>query len=107
MRECTFNVLMPGRSYSIAVATVSHNLSSTVAVEGTTGEFKAPPTWTATAGYWLLCLLVVCCCASVPMALSSLTLRTTGVSSLQASWQKPSGDVDFYRLTLLRDRWDT
>ncbi|XP_075900111.1 receptor-type tyrosine-protein phosphatase beta [Nelusetta ayraudi] len=74
-RECTFNVLTPGRGYTIAVATVSGNLSSSVSVEGRT----------------------------VPTALSSLTLRSSGVSSLQASWKKPAGDVDFYRLTLLQD----
>lgn len=37
MRECTFNVLTPGTQYSITVATRSHNLSSSVSVEGRTG----------------------------------------------------------------------
>lgn len=38
------------------------------------------------------------------MALSTITLRSSGVSSLQASWEKPLGDVDSYTLTLLQDR---
>lgn len=37
MRECTFNVLTPGRQYSITVTTKSQNLSSSVSVEGRTG----------------------------------------------------------------------
>lgn len=36
-RECTFNVLTPGRQYVITVTTRSHNLSSSVSVEGRTG----------------------------------------------------------------------
>lgn len=36
MRECTFNVLTPGRLYSITVTTNSHNLSTSVSVEGRT-----------------------------------------------------------------------
>lgn len=39
MRECTFNVLTPGRYYTITVATMSRNLSSSVSVEGRTGVF--------------------------------------------------------------------
>lgn len=42
-RECTFNVLTPGRGYTIAVATVSGNLSSSVSVEGRTGESRRHP----------------------------------------------------------------
>lgn len=41
-RECTFNVLTPGRGYTITVATISGNLSSSIAVEGRTGESR---TW--------------------------------------------------------------
>lgn len=37
MRECTFNVLTPGRRYTITVTTRSRNLSSSVSVEGRTG----------------------------------------------------------------------
>ncbi|XP_078138474.1 LOW QUALITY PROTEIN: receptor-type tyrosine-protein phosphatase beta-like [Centroberyx gerrardi] len=75
MRECTFNVLTPGRGYTVTVTTRSGNLNSSVSVEGRT----------------------------VPMALRSITLSSTGVDSLQASWEKPPGDVDSYTLTLLRD----
>ncbi|CAJ1054300.1 receptor-type tyrosine-protein phosphatase beta-like [Xyrichtys novacula] len=75
MRECTFNVLTPGRRYNITVTTRSGKLNSSVSVEG----------------------------ATVPMALRSLTLRSSGVNSLKASWEKPPGDVDLYTLTLLKD----
>ncbi|XP_062299423.1 receptor-type tyrosine-protein phosphatase beta isoform X2 [Scomber scombrus] len=75
MRECTFNVLTPGRQYTITVTTRSGKLNTSVSLEGRT----------------------------VPMALSSITLRSSGVDSLQASWEKPAGDVDSYTLTLLQD----
>ncbi|KAM9335025.1 receptor-type tyrosine-protein phosphatase beta [Symphorus nematophorus] len=75
MRECTFNVLTPGREYSITVTTRSRNLNSSVSVEGRT----------------------------VPMKFRSITLRNLGVDSLKASWEKPPGDVDSYTLTLLQD----
>lgn len=38
MRECTFNVLTPGRLYDITVTTRSGKLNSSVSVEGRTGE---------------------------------------------------------------------
>lgn len=41
---------------------------------------------------------------AVPKALRKLTLRSSGVTSLQASWEKPPGDVDSYTLTLLLGR---
>ena len=41
MRECTFNVLKPGRQYSITVTTRSRNLSSSVSVEGRTGVLQS------------------------------------------------------------------
>ncbi|XP_053271361.1 receptor-type tyrosine-protein phosphatase beta [Pleuronectes platessa] len=75
MRECTFNVLTPGRRYSITVATRSVHVDTSVSVEGST----------------------------VPMALSTITLSSSGVDSLKASWEKPPGDVDSYTLTLLHD----
>ncbi|XP_026182331.1 receptor-type tyrosine-protein phosphatase beta-like [Mastacembelus armatus] len=75
MRECTFNVLTPGRRYTITVTTRSGNLNTSVSLEGRT----------------------------VPMALQSISLSGSGVGSLQASWEKPPGDVDSYTLTLLRD----
>ncbi|XP_069575306.1 LOW QUALITY PROTEIN: receptor-type tyrosine-protein phosphatase beta [Brachyistius frenatus] len=75
MRECTFNVLTPGRRYAITVTTRSGKLNASVSVEGRT----------------------------VPMALRTITLTSSGVDSLQASWDKPLGDVDSYTLTLLQD----
>ncbi|XP_022067914.2 receptor-type tyrosine-protein phosphatase beta [Acanthochromis polyacanthus] len=75
MRECTFNVLTPGRRYTITVMTRSRNLNTSVSVEGRT----------------------------VPMAFRKITLSNSGVDSLQASWEKPPGDVDSYALTLLQD----
>ncbi|XP_011489637.1 receptor-type tyrosine-protein phosphatase beta isoform X1 [Oryzias latipes] len=75
MRECTFNVLVPGRLYNITVATRSGNLSASAWVEGRT----------------------------VPMELRTINLRSSGVDSLQASWEKPPGDVDSFNLILLQD----
>ncbi|XP_056223519.1 receptor-type tyrosine-protein phosphatase beta-like [Seriola aureovittata] len=75
MRECTFNILTPGRRYTITVTTRSGKLNTSVSVEGRT----------------------------VPMALQTITLRSSGVDSLQASWEKPPGGVDSYTLTLLQD----
>uniref|UniRef100_A0A8C4DSE1 protein-tyrosine-phosphatase n=1 Tax=Dicentrarchus labrax TaxID=13489 RepID=A0A8C4DSE1_DICLA len=77
MRECTFNVLTPGRLYTITVTTRSRNLNASVSVDGRT----------------------------VPKAMQAFSLRSSGVSSLRASWEKPPGDVDSYTLTLLQDRW--
>ncbi|XP_042371322.1 receptor-type tyrosine-protein phosphatase beta-like [Plectropomus leopardus] len=37
------------------------------------------------------------------MALDAISLTSAGVSSLQASWEKPPGDVDSFTLTLLQD----
>uniref|UniRef100_A0A3Q3W1C4 protein-tyrosine-phosphatase n=1 Tax=Mola mola TaxID=94237 RepID=A0A3Q3W1C4_MOLML len=73
MRECTFNVLTPGRQYSITVTTRSRNLSSSVSVEGRTGVLQS-------------------------------VNPSENFTSLQASWEKPPGDVDSYMLTLLQDR---
>uniref|UniRef100_A0A8P4GG41 protein-tyrosine-phosphatase n=1 Tax=Dicentrarchus labrax TaxID=13489 RepID=A0A8P4GG41_DICLA len=75
MRECTFNVLTPGRLYTITVTTRSRNLNASVSVDGRT----------------------------VPKAMQAFSLRSSGVSSLRASWEKPPGDVDSYTLTLLQD----
>lgn len=75
MRECTFNVLTPGRLYAITVTTRSGKLNTSVSVEGRT----------------------------VPMALRTISLRNSGVDGLQASWEKPPGDVDSFTLTLLQD----
>ncbi|KAI9518090.1 hypothetical protein NQZ68_040211 [Dissostichus eleginoides] len=74
MRECTFNVLTPGRLYTVTVTTRSGELNASVSLQGRT----------------------------VPMALCALTLRTSGVNSLIASWEKPPGEVDSFSLTLLQ-----
>uniref|UniRef100_A0A8C4DWK3 protein-tyrosine-phosphatase n=1 Tax=Dicentrarchus labrax TaxID=13489 RepID=A0A8C4DWK3_DICLA len=39
MRECTFNVLTPGRLYTITVTTRSRNLNASVSVDGRTGVY--------------------------------------------------------------------
>ncbi|XP_067345749.1 receptor-type tyrosine-protein phosphatase beta isoform X2 [Channa argus] len=75
MRECTFNVLTPGRQYTITVTTRSGKLNTSVSLEGRT----------------------------VPKELSTISLRSLGVDCLRASWEKPPGDVDSFMLTLLRD----
>ncbi|XP_008399067.1 receptor-type tyrosine-protein phosphatase beta isoform X2 [Poecilia reticulata] len=75
MRECTFNVLTPGRQYVVTVTTRSGNLNTSVSVEGRTA----------------------------PMALSTISLSSSGVDSLQVTWKKPPGDVDSYNLTLLQN----
>ncbi|KAM8907881.1 receptor-type tyrosine-protein phosphatase beta isoform 2-T2 [Spinachia spinachia] len=73
-RECTFNVLVPGRLYTITVTTRSGTLNASVSLQGRT----------------------------VPMALRAVTLMSSGVDSLRASWEKPPGDVDSYTMILLR-----
>ncbi|XP_073703352.1 receptor-type tyrosine-protein phosphatase beta [Garra rufa] len=75
MRECTFNVLTPGRLYDITVTTTTENLRSSATVKGRTLPFKV----------------------------NHLKLSNKGKSdSLNASWEKPSGDLDFYNVVLLR-----
>uniref|UniRef100_A0A672QMH2 protein-tyrosine-phosphatase n=1 Tax=Sinocyclocheilus grahami TaxID=75366 RepID=A0A672QMH2_SINGR len=75
MRECTFNVLTPGRLYDITVTTTTKNLRSSATVMGRT----------------------------LPLKVNHLKLSNKGKSdSLSASWEKPSGDLDFYNLVLLR-----
>ncbi|KAM9846095.1 receptor-type tyrosine-protein phosphatase beta [Aulostomus maculatus] len=75
MRECTFNVLIPGRQYTITVTTKSGKLSTSVSLDGRT----------------------------VPMAIERINLHSSAVDSLQVSWEKPPGEVDSYRVTLLQD----
>lgn len=75
MRECTFNVLTPGRQYTITVTTRSRKMNSSVSVDGQT----------------------------VPMPLQKIRLSSSGVDSLQVSWEKPPGDVESFILTLLQD----
>uniref|UniRef100_A0A673N6K6 protein-tyrosine-phosphatase n=1 Tax=Sinocyclocheilus rhinocerous TaxID=307959 RepID=A0A673N6K6_9TELE len=74
MRECTFNVLTPGRLYDITVTTTTKNLRGSATVKGRT----------------------------LPLKVNHLKLSNKGKSaSLNASWEKPSGDLDFYNLALL------
>ncbi|XP_041833313.1 receptor-type tyrosine-protein phosphatase beta [Melanotaenia boesemani] len=75
MRECTFNVLTPGRLYTITVTTRSGKLNTSVSVEGRT----------------------------FPETLRTITMSSSGVNSLQASWEKPPGDVESYMMSLMRD----
>lgn len=75
MRECTFNVLTPGRHYTITVISRSGPVNSSVSVEGQT----------------------------VPMPLKTISLSSSGVDSLQVLWDKPPGDVESYVFNLLLD----
>ncbi|TSZ83246.1 Receptor-type tyrosine-protein phosphatase beta [Bagarius yarrelli] len=76
MRECTFNVLVPGRLYKIVVTTTSGNLSSSAAVTGRT----------------------------LPDEVSSLKLiNMRSTDSLSATWDRPEGDLDFYQVLLLHN----
>ncbi|XP_036432937.1 receptor-type tyrosine-protein phosphatase beta [Colossoma macropomum] len=77
MRECTFNVLTPGRLYSIVVTTTSGSFNSYATVTGRT----------------------------LPQAVTSLKLSNMGtVDSLNASWDRPSGDLDSYQVLLLHNK---
>uniref|UniRef100_A0A4W4H007 protein-tyrosine-phosphatase n=1 Tax=Electrophorus electricus TaxID=8005 RepID=A0A4W4H007_ELEEL len=74
MRECTFNVLTPGRLYNIAVTTTSGDLRRSATVEGRT----------------------------LPQEVTRLKLDNMHTTdSLQASWEKPPGDLDYYQVLLL------
>ncbi|KAJ8245485.1 hypothetical protein GJAV_G00271240 [Gymnothorax javanicus] len=76
MRECTFNVLVPGHLYSIQVFTNSGALSSVASVTGRT----------------------------VPAEVRNLRVSNQGrTDSLQTSWEPAPGDVDSYRLLLVHD----
>ncbi|XP_073725516.1 receptor-type tyrosine-protein phosphatase beta [Misgurnus anguillicaudatus] len=77
MRECTFNILTPGRLYHITVTTIRKNLRSSATLEGRT----------------------------LPLNVNHLKLSNNGnTDSLKASWERPRGDLDFYHLQLLRDK---
>uniref|UniRef100_A0A3B5A9G7 protein-tyrosine-phosphatase n=1 Tax=Stegastes partitus TaxID=144197 RepID=A0A3B5A9G7_9TELE len=75
MRECTFNVLTPGRQYTITVTTRSRKLNTSVSIEGRTGESSSRPVGT-----------------------KSVTVANGGRSdALQVSWHPVSaGDLDRY-----------
>uniref|UniRef100_A0AAQ5ZPN6 protein-tyrosine-phosphatase n=1 Tax=Amphiprion ocellaris TaxID=80972 RepID=A0AAQ5ZPN6_AMPOC len=79
---CTFNVLTPGRLYTITVTTRSRNLNTSVSVEGRTGVF--------------LSHLVV-----TPASVSEVTVSNGGRSdALQVSWRPVGGVVDSYLVRL-------
>uniref|UniRef100_A0A4W6C2B3 protein-tyrosine-phosphatase n=1 Tax=Lates calcarifer TaxID=8187 RepID=A0A4W6C2B3_LATCA len=75
-RECTFNMLTSGRRYTVTVATNSGNLSSLASVTA----------WTS------------------PAQVSRLQVSNLGTTdSLQAQWDRASGDLDSYQVLLVHD----
>ncbi|XP_014003320.1 receptor-type tyrosine-protein phosphatase beta isoform X1 [Salmo salar] len=75
-RECTFNVLMPGRQYAIAVMTNSGGLNSSASVIGRT----------------------------TPAQVTSLRVTNGGsTDSLQTQWERAAGELDSYRVLLIHD----
>ncbi|TMS01081.1 Receptor-type tyrosine-protein phosphatase beta, partial [Larimichthys crocea] len=75
-RECTFNILTSGRLYTITVTTNSGNLTSSASVTART----------------------------TPAQVSRLQVSNFGtVDSLQAEWERASGDLDSYRVLLVHD----
>ncbi|XP_071376362.1 receptor-type tyrosine-protein phosphatase beta-like [Centroberyx affinis] len=75
-RECTFNILTPGRLYAVTVTTNSGNLTSSASVTG----------WTT------------------PAQVTQLQVSNGGsTDSLQAQWERAAGDLDSYRVLLVHD----
>ncbi|XP_062374632.1 receptor-type tyrosine-protein phosphatase beta [Sardina pilchardus] len=72
MRECTFNVLTPGRAYQINVLTITGAFCSSASLTGRTAPFEV----------------------------RQLNIRNRTSDSLQATWVPTAGDVDSYRLLL-------
>ncbi|KAL2102851.1 hypothetical protein ACEWY4_002019 [Coilia grayii] len=73
MRECTFNVLTPGRAYQITVVTDSGAFCSATSVSGRT----------------------------IPLEVRGLSLSNRGsTDALLATWTPALGDLDSYRLLL-------
>uniref|UniRef100_A0A671WGJ5 protein-tyrosine-phosphatase n=1 Tax=Sparus aurata TaxID=8175 RepID=A0A671WGJ5_SPAAU len=73
MRECTFNVLTPGRLYTITVTTRSWSLNASVSVEGRTA----------------------------PATVTEVTVSNGGSSdALHVSWRPAVGVVDSYQVSL-------
>ncbi|XP_060758757.1 receptor-type tyrosine-protein phosphatase beta isoform X3 [Neoarius graeffei] len=76
MRECTFNVLVPGHMYTIVVTTTSGDLRSSATVTGRT----------------------------LPHEVTSLRLNNMrSTDSLHATWDRPQGDLDSYQVLLLHN----
>uniref|UniRef100_A0A667ZSV7 protein-tyrosine-phosphatase n=1 Tax=Myripristis murdjan TaxID=586833 RepID=A0A667ZSV7_9TELE len=75
-RECTFNILTPGRLYTVTVMTNSGNLTSLASVTG----------WTT------------------PAQVTELQVSNGGsIDSLQTQWERAHGDLDSYRVLLVHD----
>ncbi|XP_041794073.1 receptor-type tyrosine-protein phosphatase beta-like isoform X2 [Chelmon rostratus] len=75
-RECTFNILTPGRLYTVTVTTNSGNLTSSASVTAQTS----------------------------PAQVTRLQVSSGGsTDSLQAQWERASGDLDSYRVLLVHD----
>uniref|UniRef100_A0A4W5RUP5 protein-tyrosine-phosphatase n=1 Tax=Hucho hucho TaxID=62062 RepID=A0A4W5RUP5_9TELE len=75
-RECTFNVLTPGRQYAIAVTTNSGGLNSSTSVIGRT----------------------------TPAQVTSLRVTNGGsTDSLQTQWERAAGELDSYHVLLIHD----
>ncbi|XP_076588386.1 receptor-type tyrosine-protein phosphatase beta isoform X2 [Chaetodon auriga] len=75
-RECTFNILTPGHLYTITVTTNSGNLTSSASVTAQT----------------------------TPAQVTGLQVSNGGsTDSLQAQWERASGDLDSYRVLLVHD----
>ncbi|KAM4619051.1 receptor-type tyrosine-protein phosphatase beta isoform 1-T1 [Polymixia lowei] len=73
-RECTFNILTPGRLYTVTVTTTSGNLSSSASVTG----------WTT------------------PAQVTELQVSNGGsTDSLQTQWERAVGDLDSYHVLLV------
>ncbi|XP_038562970.1 receptor-type tyrosine-protein phosphatase beta-like isoform X3 [Micropterus salmoides] len=75
-RECTFNILTSGRLYVVTVTTNSGNLTSSASVTARTA----------------------------PAQVTGLQVSNGGsTDSLQAQWERASGDLDSYRVLLVHD----
>ncbi|XP_044048547.1 receptor-type tyrosine-protein phosphatase beta-like [Siniperca chuatsi] len=75
-RECTFNILTSGRLYIVTVTTNSGNLTSSASVTARTA----------------------------PAQVTRLQVSNGGsTDSLQAQWERASGDLDCYRVLLVHD----
>ncbi|KAM6973817.1 receptor-type tyrosine-protein phosphatase beta [Aplochiton taeniatus] len=75
-RECTFNVLTPGRLYTVTVTTSSGNLRRSVSVAGRTA----------------------------PAQVTQLRVSNGGsTDSLQTRWERAAGELDSYRVLLVHD----
>uniref|UniRef100_A0A8C7PSI8 protein-tyrosine-phosphatase n=1 Tax=Oncorhynchus mykiss TaxID=8022 RepID=A0A8C7PSI8_ONCMY len=75
-RDCTFNVLTPGRQYAITVTTNSGGLNSSTSVIGRT----------------------------TPAQVTSLRVTNGGsTDSLQTQWEQATGELDSYHVLLIHD----